>query len=261
MPLAGGAGHRFSPGRRSPHEVPLRRRRARELPGPDLVPARRRGGEWLLPLAAPRAGPPPRGRPAAGREDRGHRHREPADLRQPARARRAARPRRAGRPQTGRAPDAGGRARRPGPPAPGPAHHRQPPRPSRGAESARAALRGRPAGRGLAGRPQLDTVGEFGRPSGPPARGWSMSLRPEPIGGVPAETARVARAAFPTGTVVTRLRDEFSALAEDEDFRRLSPAGGHPGLAPWRRALVTVFPSLGPLSARRAAAGVRARID
>ena len=52
-----------------------------------------------------------------------------------------------------------------------------------------------------------------------------MSLRPEPVGEIPAETARVARAAFPKGTVVTRLRDEFDALYEDEDFRSLYPAG------------------------------------
>ena len=68
-----------------------------------------------------------------------------------------------------------------------------------------------------------------------------MSLHPEPIGEVPADTARVARAAFPKGTVVTRLRDEFSALYEDEDFRKLYPARGQPGLAPWRLALVTVL--------------------
>jgi transposase len=47
-----------------------------------------------------------------------------------------------------------------------------------------------------------------------------MSLHPKPIGDIPFETARVSRAAFPKGTVVTRLRDEFSALFEDEDFRR-----------------------------------------
>ena len=88
-----------------------------------------------------------------------------------------------------------------------------------------------------------------------------MSLRPEPIGEVPAETARVARAAFPKGTVVTRLRDEFSALYEDEDFRRLYPARGQPGLAPWRLALVTVFQFLEHLSDRQAADAVRARID
>jgi transposase len=88
-----------------------------------------------------------------------------------------------------------------------------------------------------------------------------MSLRPEPIGGIPAETARVARAAFPKGTVVTRLRDEFSALYEDEDFRQLYPARGQPGLAPWRLALVTVLQFLEHLSDRQAADAVRARID
>src|ERR671929_2160185 len=88
-----------------------------------------------------------------------------------------------------------------------------------------------------------------------------MSLRSEPVGEIPAETARVARAAFPKGTVVTRLRDEFSALYEDEDFRQLYPARGQPGLAPWRLALVTVFQFLEHLSDRQAADAVRARID
>src|SRR5919202_3214250 len=68
-----------------------------------------------------------------------------------------------------------------------------------------------------------------------------MSLRPESIGEIPAETARVARAAFPKGTVATRLRDEFSALYRDADFRKFYPTRGQPGLAPWRLALVTVF--------------------
>src|SRR5215210_1029126 len=88
-----------------------------------------------------------------------------------------------------------------------------------------------------------------------------MSLRPEPVGEIPAETARVARAAFPKGTVVTRLRDEFDALYEDEDFRSLYPARGQPGLTPWRLALVTVFQFLEHLSDRQAADAVRARID
>jgi transposase len=88
-----------------------------------------------------------------------------------------------------------------------------------------------------------------------------MSLRPEPIGEVPAETVRVARAAFPKGTVATRLRDEFSALFGDEDFRAFYPARGQPGLAPWRLALVTVFQFLEHLSDRQAADAVRARID
>src|SRR3954462_5095969 len=88
-----------------------------------------------------------------------------------------------------------------------------------------------------------------------------MSLRPEPVGEIPAETARVARAAFPKGTVVTRLRDEFSALYQDEDLRSLYPARGQPGLTPWRLALVTVFQFLEHLSDRQAADAVRARID
>src|SRR4051795_1597307 len=88
-----------------------------------------------------------------------------------------------------------------------------------------------------------------------------MSLRPEAVGEIPAETARVARAAFPKGTVVTRLRDAFDALYEDEDFRALYPARGQPGLTPWRLALVTVFQFLEHLSDRRAADAVCARID
>ncbi|MEH3117030.1 MAG: transposase [Methylorubrum populi] len=88
-----------------------------------------------------------------------------------------------------------------------------------------------------------------------------MSLRPEPIGAIPVETARVARAAFPKGTVATRLRDEFSALYQDEDFRDLYPTRGQPGLAPWRLALVTVLQFSEHLSDRQAADAVRARID
>ena len=34
-----------------------------------------------------------------------------------------------------------------------------------------------------------------------------MSLQPEPIGPVPEETARVARAAFPKGNVYLQMRD------------------------------------------------------
>ena len=58
-----------------------------------------------------------------------------------------------------------------------------------------------------------------------------MSLHPEPIGEIPAETARVACAAFPGGTVTTRLRDEFATLYEDAHFRTLYPSRGQPGLA------------------------------
>ena len=78
------------------------------------------------------------------------------------------------------------------------------------------------------------------------------SLHPKPIGEIPTETARVARAAFPKGSLVTRLRDEFSVIYQDEDFGRLYPDRGQPALAPWRLALVTVFQFLENLSDRRA---------
>lgn len=65
-----------------------------------------------------------------------------------------------------------------------------------------------------------------------------MSLRPEPIGTIPAETVRVAKAAFPKGTTATRLRDEFSALYQDEDFGGLYPTRGQPGLLVGRRVIL-----------------------
>lgn len=88
-----------------------------------------------------------------------------------------------------------------------------------------------------------------------------MCLHPAPIGEIPTETIRVARAAFPKGTVVMRLRDEFSALYRDQDFRAVYPSRGQPALAPWRLALVTIFQFLENLSDRQAADAVRARID
>lgn len=88
-----------------------------------------------------------------------------------------------------------------------------------------------------------------------------MCLHPEPIGEIPPETVRIARAAFPKGTVVMRLRDEFSALYRDEDFSRFHPKRGQPASAPWRLALVTVLQFLEYLSDRQAADAVRARID
>ena len=66
-----------------------------------------------------------------------------------------------------------------------------------------------------------------------------MSLRPEPIGGIPDETTRRARAAFPKGTIVTRLRDEFNVLYDDKGFAGFIPPGAsplfRPGDWPWSR--------------------------
>ena len=45
-----------------------------------------------------------------------------------------------------------------------------------------------------------------------------MSLRPEPIEPVPEETARIARLAFPHGSIWLRLRDELGTIYEDDAF-------------------------------------------
>jgi len=39
-----------------------------------------------------------------------------------------------------------------------------------------------------------------------------MSLQPQPVGPVPAETARIARSAFPKNNLCLRLRDELGTL-------------------------------------------------
>lgn len=88
-----------------------------------------------------------------------------------------------------------------------------------------------------------------------------MSLRSEPIGRVPEETARVAHAAFPRGTSWMRLRDELGVLYEDATFRPLFSRRGRPAEAPWRLALVSVMQFAEQLSDRQAAEAVRARID
>jgi transposase len=87
-----------------------------------------------------------------------------------------------------------------------------------------------------------------------------MSLRPEPIGPVPEQTARVARAAFPRGNPWLRLRDALGTIYTDQTFAPLFPMHGRPAEAPWRLALVTVLQFAEGLSDRQAADAVRARL-
>jgi transposase len=68
-----------------------------------------------------------------------------------------------------------------------------------------------------------------------------MSMRPKPIGVVPEDTARVARAAFPKGNLYMQMRTVFGSIYEDEDFSELFEVRGRPAIAPWRLALVTVM--------------------
>jgi len=88
-----------------------------------------------------------------------------------------------------------------------------------------------------------------------------MSLQPAPVPAVPAETARIAWAAFPKGSVAMRMRDEFGTIYDDQAFVHLFSTRGQPAEAPWRLALVTIFQFAEGLSDRPAADAVRGRID
>ena len=55
-----------------------------------------------------------------------------------------------------------------------------------------------------------------------------MSLHPDPIGPIPDQTARVARAAFPKGTLCLKLYDEIGTIFCDQDFADLFPQRGQP---------------------------------
>jgi len=88
-----------------------------------------------------------------------------------------------------------------------------------------------------------------------------MSLRPMELAPIPEETARVARAAFPKGTLFMRMRDELGGIYQDDQFAALYPRRGQPAEAPWRLALVSVMQFVEGLADRQAADAVRSRID
>lgn len=88
-----------------------------------------------------------------------------------------------------------------------------------------------------------------------------MSLQPQAIYCVPEETARVARAIFPTGNLVMRMYDELDMLVRDADFADLFPHQGQPAEAPARLVLVTLLQFWEGLTDRQAADAVRTRID
>jgi transposase len=88
-----------------------------------------------------------------------------------------------------------------------------------------------------------------------------MSLPPPSSYSVPEQTRRIARAAFPKGTLCLRLADELGTIFRDQDFADLFPPQGQPAQAPFRLALVTVLQFLEGLSDRAAAEAVRSRID
>jgi transposase len=82
-----------------------------------------------------------------------------------------------------------------------------------------------------------------------------MSMTPQSIPEIPAETVRVVRAAFPKGNIYTWLRDTLGTIYQDEFFADLYPSRGQPAYAAWRLALVTIFQFLENLTDRQAADG------
>lgn len=88
-----------------------------------------------------------------------------------------------------------------------------------------------------------------------------MSLKPTDPLFVPEETVRVAKAAFPKGSLALRLREVLAGVYDDSLFSHLFSHCGPPAESPWRLALVTVLQFAENLTDRQAADAVRGRID
>jgi hypothetical protein len=88
-----------------------------------------------------------------------------------------------------------------------------------------------------------------------------MSLCPNGFTEIPAETLRVAGAAFPNRCLVIWVRDALGAWFTDEQFSELFAARGRPAWSPARLALVLVLQFVEGLTDRQAADAVRARLD
>src|SRR5919198_1516212 len=88
-----------------------------------------------------------------------------------------------------------------------------------------------------------------------------MSMQPRPWPEVPESTARVARAAFPKGSLAMRVRDELGPMFADAQFAQAFGRRGRRGISPGQLALVSVLQFADNLTDRQAADAVRGRID
>jgi transposase len=91
--------------------------------------------------------------------------------------------------------------------------------------------------------------------------GAVMSMFPQPWPEVPAETARVARAAFRKGSLAIRARDELGAWCQDADFAGCYQVAGRPGISPAQLAMVCVLQFCENMTDRQAADAVRGQLD
>ncbi len=87
-----------------------------------------------------------------------------------------------------------------------------------------------------------------------------MSTHARDTRSIPEETARLARATYPTGTFAMYLRDELGDVL-DEPFVLLFRSSGNPAEAPWRLAVVLVLQYIEKLTDQQAADAVRTRVD
>ncbi len=78
---------------------------------------------------------------------------------------------------------------------------------------------------------------------------------------IPAETKRVAQAAFPNGNLVMKMRDELGMVYADEQFQDLFSERGQPAESPSLLAFVIVLQIAEGSTDRQAADAVRGRID
>lgn len=78
---------------------------------------------------------------------------------------------------------------------------------------------------------------------------------------IPAETKKVAQAAFPNGSLVMSMRDELGSIYSDDQFQDLFPERGQPAQSPALLAFVTILQFAEGLTDRQAADAVRGRID
>lgn len=88
-----------------------------------------------------------------------------------------------------------------------------------------------------------------------------MSLKGPLFSVIPADTERVAKAAFPNGNRYLLLRDTFGPLFSSIDFQQLFSAEGRAAEDPARLAVITILQFAEHLSDEQAANAVRSRID
>lgn len=88
-----------------------------------------------------------------------------------------------------------------------------------------------------------------------------MSSTPETTSSIPAETVRVARAAFRKGNLCVTLRDQLGDLFTDQTFAALFATTGRPAESAGCLAWVSVLQFVEDLPDRQAAEAVRSRID